>query len=94
MANVTFSAADVKQSVMPVVRLGTSEDVAVGASVSQSTAAPAGTTVARIYADVDCRIAVGSDPQPVNSSACFMPAGSVMHAIVQAGEKVGFIQPA
>lgn len=75
------------------VRFGTSEEVAVAASVNQSAAAPAGTTFARLYAAEAVRVKVGDDPQPGAADGTYMPAGHIEYVEIAKGEKVGTYDP-
>lgn len=75
----------------PVIGLGASQDVAVGASSAQSTALGASTTMVRLVSTVDCRVALGENPTATATST-LLPAGCPEVFAVQPRHKVAVIQ--
>jgi len=66
-------------------------NVAIGASSTQSAAFNEETRLIRVYAPVNCRIEVGTNPTASASQSVYMPAGRVEYFGVRAGHKLAVI---
>jgi len=76
---------------LPTVRLGTAQEVAFGATSSQSGTVAATTRLVRLAATASCRIALGTNPTAAGASA-LLPAGVVEFTEIIPGDKVAVIQ--
>jgi hypothetical protein len=78
-------------SFAPVLTLGTTQDVAVGAASAQSAAFGADTRVVRVISTVACRILFGANPTALATSV-FLPATQAEYFQVVPGHKIAVIQ--
>lgn len=84
-------ATDSNGRVMPLITPGTSQDVSVTGTSAQSVALGAGTTIVRLMATTDCRLAFGSNPTAV-STGYFLPAYQEMFVPVTPSSKIAAIR--
>ena len=75
------------------LRLGSPQNVTIGASSAQSNAFAASTEVIRIVATVACWIEVGLNPTATNSKT-YLPAGVVEYLNTQGGWRIAVLQAA
>lgn len=76
---------------LPVLGLGTAQEVTVGAASAQSAAFALGTRVIRVVSTTACRILIASNPTAVATSP-LLPANVVEFLKVQSQEKIAVIQ--
>lgn len=78
-------------SSLQAARPGATQNVAVGATSTQSTAFGAATQHVRLVSNTDCYIVFGGNPT-ATTSGVFLPAGVVEYFWVGGGEMVAVIQ--
>lgn len=79
---------DANSSSIPVLKLSTTQTVAVGGS-SVATATALASHVVRVVADTDCHVVVGTG---ATTSDAYLPAGIVEYFSVGVGDVLSFIQ--
>lgn len=85
-------AKDSNHNIVQALRPGTNQEVAVQSS-STVLGNSLTSTVARLCASVDCRIAVGASPT-ATASSMRLPAGIVEYIGVTVGDKIAVIREA
>ncbi len=71
---------------------GLSQTVAVGAASAQSTALDDNTTIVRLFATVDCFIAIGSNPTAASATGMFIPGGIIDFIGINKNDKIAVIR--
>lgn len=93
MANPQVVQHDNTRPFWPSIFLGTSQKVTVGASSTQSAAVQS--KLVRIFSNVDCFIATGTNPTAVaDGTNMIIPAGFVEYIAINVGDKIAVIQSA
>jgi hypothetical protein len=83
-----------QKQIFQVVHPGVSQTVAIGASSVQSNFFTSGVTIIRLFATVDCWVAMNTNPTAIagDPASFFMPGGIVEYFQVTPNHKLAVIQ--
>ena len=94
MSSIGAAGDGFQKGFFQVISPGVSQVVAIGAASVQANGFSDGVTVIRLFANVDCWLAFGSNPTAAAEAAgsMLLPAGVVEYFERKEGEKIAVIQ--
>jgi len=91
MSKEGISSTVPNAQVFQAIYIGSSQEVAIGATSTQSSAVGPNTSIVRLVSDADCYVAIGSNPTAA-AGGCLLSAGLTEYFACDGGDKVAVIQ--